>query len=338
MKKDPVVLQLRFHEAGRVARRAPELLVDLLLLAVAAAWGASFLAAKDLTDQAGVASAVALRFLVAALAFAVVCLVRRERMPRGRGLAVASLLGCTQAAVIGLETWGVHLTSATNAGLLISLALVFTPVLESVAARSWLPRSYFVAAVAAVAGVALLVSGGGLRSPSWGDLLVICAAVVRAVHVTASARLTRGRGDSTAAVVCVQLAVCAALSSAIAGADLPRAIGGLSASGWVDVLFLGLVCSVFAFVVQLWAVRRTSATRASILMGTEPVWALAVGVILGGEAVGLPGCVGAALIIGASYAGQAIERRHRRALVAEAPRPVRSAVPPRGAPTTSRSR
>ncbi|MCY1715409.1 DMT family transporter [Microbacterium sp. SL62] len=297
-----------------MTRRAPEILVDVLLLAVATVWGASFLAAKELVAETGVASGVALRFVVAASALGILCLLRRERMPRGRGLVIAALLGCSQAAVIGLETAGVHLTSATNAGLLISLALVFTPVLESIAARSWLPRSYFIAAVAAVAGVALLVSGGGLRAPNPGDALVIAAAVVRAVHVTASGHLTRGREDSTLAVVFVQLVVCALASTAVAGADLAPAVAGLSAAGWVDVIFLGLLCSVFAFVVQLWAVRRTSATRASILMGTEPVWALAVGVAIGGEAVGLPGLSGAALIIAASYAGQAIERRHRRSI------------------------
>ncbi len=311
-----------------MTRRVPELVVDVLLIAVAAVWGASFLAAKDLVAETGVAAGVALRFLVAAAALGILCLMRRERMPRGRGLAIAALLGCSQAAVIGLETAGVHLTSATNAGLLISLALVFTPVLESVASRSWLPRSYFVAAVAAVVGVALLVSGGGLRAPNLGDVLVIAAAVVRAVHVTASGHLTRGRQDSTLAVVFVQLLVCALASSAVAGADLPRAAAGLSASGWVDVLFLGLMCSVFAFVVQLWAVRRTSATRASILMGTEPVWALAVGVAVGGEAVGVPGLVGAALIVAASYAGQAIERRHRRSAGSAADEPVLAIAPP----------
>jgi len=312
-----------------VTRRTPEIVVDALLIAVAAVWGASFLSAKELAGEVGVAPAVALRFLVAAAALGVICLIRRERMPRGRGLAIAALLGCSQAAVIGLETWGVHLTSATNAGLLISLALVFTPVLESVASRSWLPRSYFVAAVAAVVGVALLVSGAGFRLPTAGDALVIAAAVVRAVHVTASGHLTRGRRDSTLAVVCVQLVVCALTSTAVAGADLPRAVGRLSASGWLDVLFLGLMCSVFAFVVQLWAVRRTSATRASILMGTEPVWALAVGVVIGGEALGLPGLAGGALIIAASYAGQAIERRHRRAAPPAPPAPPRPPRPSR---------
>lgn len=319
MKQPAIVLPASGHDGGCVTRRPPEIVVDVLLIAVAAVWGASFLAAKELTDEVGVAPAVALRFLVAATALGVICLVRRERMPRGRGLAIAALLGCSQAAVIGLETWGVHLTSATNAGLLISLALIFTPLLDSVAALSWLPRSYFVAAVAAVVGVALLVSGAGFRLPTAGDALVIAAAVVRAFHVTASARLTRGRDDSTLAVVCVQLVVCALASSAVAGVDLPLAVGRLTASGWFDVLFLGLMCSVFAFVVQLWAVRRTSATRASILMGTEPVWALAVGVVIGGEALGLPGFAGGALIIAASYAGQTMERRHR---AATAPAPV----------------
>lgn len=308
-------------------RRHPlDLLVDVLLIAVAAVWGASFVAAKSLALDVGVGPAVALRFLVAAAALAVICAVRRERMPRGRGLAVAVVLGFSQAAVIGLETWGVHLTSATNAGLLISLALILTPVLESLAARSWLPRSYFVAAVAAVVGVALLVSEGGLRMPTAGDALVIAAAVVRALHVTASARLTRGRTDSTLAVVLVQLIVCAATASLFAGAELPAAVARLDASGWANVVFLGLMCSVFAFVVQLWAVRRTSATRASILMGTEPVWALIVGLVLAGESVGAVGLAGAALIVAASYAGQAIERRHRQRRLEIMPTPTTDAA------------
>ena len=285
--------------------------VDLLLLAVAVVWGASFVVAKDLTAEIGVPSTIALRFLVAAGAAGLLCLVRRERMPRGRGLVIAVLLGVSQAAIIGLETWGVHLTSATNAGLLISLALVMTPALEGLASRVWLPRSYFVAAVAAVVGVALLVSEGGFRAPTAGDALVVLAAVVRALHVTASARLTRGRSDSSLSVVLVQMLVCAAAFSLLAGPPLPTAVATLSGSGWLRVAFLGLFCSLFAFLVQLWAVRRTSASRASILMGTEPIWAVVIGVAIAGEVIGAAGYAGAALIVAASYAGQAIERRHR---------------------------
>ncbi|WP_311258109.1 hypothetical protein [Microbacterium sp. WCS2018Hpa-9] len=41
--------------------------------------------------------------------------------------------------------------------------------------------------------------------------------------MTASARLTRDRQDSTLAVVLVQLVVCAATASLVAGAELPAA-------------------------------------------------------------------------------------------------------------------
>ncbi|WP_285885412.1 DMT family transporter [Microbacterium hydrocarbonoxydans] len=286
-----------------------------MLVAVALVWGASFAAAKELVAATDVVTAVALRFLIAAAALGALCLLRRERLPRGRGLVIAVVLGCSQAAVIGLETWGVHLTTATNAGLLISLALVMTPVLEGVASRSWLPRPYFVAAVAAIVGVAMLVSDGGFRAPSGGDALVIAAAVVRAVHVTASGHLTRDRPDGTFGVVLVQMTVCAVLFSGLAGPGLVSTAVGLDARSWAYAVFLGLMCSVFAFVVQLWAVRRTSASRASILMGTEPVWALLIGVLIAGETITPLGVCGATLIIAASYAGQAIERRHRMLLV-----------------------
>lgn len=288
-------------------------LVDLALIAVALVWGASFAVAKDLTEQIGVAPALALRFLIAAAATSALCAARRIRPPSGRALAVAALLGGSQAAAIGLETWGVHLTSATNAGLLISLALVFTPALESVASRVRLPRSSFVAAVGAVVGVALLVSDEGLSAPNAGDALVILAALVRAAHVTASGRLTRDLPDSSIGVILVQMCVCAIVFSALAGPDLADSAVALDGAGWLRAGFLGLLCSLFAFLVQLWAVRRTSATRASILMGTEPLWALLVGVAVAGEAIGPAGAIGAAVLIAASYLGQAAERRHRLA-------------------------
>jgi len=299
--------------------------VDLLLIAVACAWGASFLAAKTLSAQMGVPAAVALRFLIALAAMAVLCAAARQRLPRGRAFWVAAALGASQALIIGLETWGVHLTSATNAGLLISLALIGTPVLESLASRRWLPRGFFVAASAAVVGVALLVSGDGFHLPNTGDLLVLAAAAVRAAHVTASGHLLRSRSDSTLGVVLIQMCVCAVTFTAVSAPDLVGAVRALDASGWWAAVFLGLVCSVFAFAVQLWAVRRTSASRASILMGTEPVWAVLVGVFLAGDRFGPAAAAGTVLIIGACYAGQSIERRHRTS----------SASPPCAMPTVT---
>jgi drug/metabolite transporter (DMT)-like permease len=58
----------------------------------------------------------------------------------------------------------------------------------------------------------------------------------------------------------------------------------------------------------------------SLLLGTEPIWAVLIGVTLGAEVLGWIGVIGAVLIIGSSYRAQAIELKHRTVpLVANGP-------------------
>ncbi len=47
----------------------------------------------------------------------------------------------------------------------------------------------------------------------------------------------------------------------------------------------------------MWAVRRTSPSRVSLLLGTEPLWAAAAGIALGGERLGALGLAGGALVL-----------------------------------------
>jgi len=44
-------------------------------------------------------------------------------------------------------------------------------------------------------------------------------------------------------------------------------------------------------------VRRTSPSRVSLLLGTEPLWAAAAGIALGGERLGALGLAGGALVL-----------------------------------------
>ena len=284
--------------------------IDLLLLAVALVWGSSYLAAKDVTAVTPVLVVLALRYAISAVALVPLAAVRRRT---GRAeLRLGIVLGCTQAAVLTLETFGVAYTSATNAGLIISLTVVFTPVLSNAWSRTWLPAPFFVAAALAVVGVCLLVSGPGFRAPTWGDGLMLAAAGVRAVHVTLIGELTRARRVDTLALSTVQTVAGAVILGAVALPSLGRHAAALTPGSWARLVYLALVCSVFAFVVQTWAVRHTSPTRASLLMGTEPVWAVAIGAGIGGERLTALAAAGAVLIVAATFAGQRIEREHSR--------------------------
>ena len=308
---------------------------DLLLLAVAVIWGSSYLTAKALVVAGGVLAVLSLRFLVSAAAMLPVLALRRPGRPGRREIAVGVLLGGTQAAVLILETYGVSHTSATNAGVLISLTILLTPILEGVAGRRWLPPGFFVAAAVAFGGVVLLVAGPGLRAPSPGDALMLAAAVVRAAHVTLSGRLTRGRDFDTVTLTALQTVVGAVICTVAAAPVLGTAVRAYGPGQWLAVLYLALGCSVFAFLVQLWAVRRTSASRASLLLGTEPVWAVLIGVGLGGEHLTAVTVAGIALVLAGTWYGRRVEARARAVGERQAPeleqevKPERAAQPAR---------
>ena len=78
--------------------------------------------------------------------------------------------------------------------------------------------------------------------------------------------------------------------------------------------FLVLLCTVFGFVALQYGILRTSATRASLLLSTEPIFAVLTAAIFGGESLFIVGVIGAAMIIGSSYWSLAIEAKHRLAL------------------------
>lgn len=285
---------------------------DLVLLMVALVWGSSYLAAKTAIAESPVLLVLFMRYLLAVLAGVPLVLATARRGVRWRReeIRIGSVLGLTQSAVLVLEMYGVAHTSAANAGLLISLTLVITPLFDRSGGRAGPPPRFFLAAAVCVVAVGLLTSAHGLRMPGVGDALMLAAAVVRAGHVALVGRLTAGRSPRALQLTSVQTAVGAALCLPPAAAELP-ALAHATAGTWAQLAYLALFCSVFAFLAQTWAVQRTSASRASLLMGTEPVWAAAVGIVLGGERLTALAALGAVLMVTGTYWGQAIERAHR---------------------------
>lgn len=287
--------------------------VDLALLLVAGLWGGSYLAAKVLTEHAPVIAVLAIRFSITTLVLIPIWALMKQPINRST-VALGLGLGSVQALILYLETTGVARTSATNAGLIISLCIVFTPILESIASKKWLPRSFFIATVISVVGVALLVSDNGFAAPSLGDWLMFGAAVVRSVHVTSMGHLTKGKNYSSVTITFMQSLACAVLFLAFSGDRTLDAINSFEKSQWLGMLYLSLLAGAFAFLLTLWGIRKTSSSRASLLLGTEPVWAVVVGLTLGGEKLALLGFIGAILIVGSTYVGQEIEQKSRSGL------------------------
>ncbi|MER5408819.1 DMT family transporter [Streptomyces sp. NPDC002769] len=281
-------------------------LTDLPLLLVAAVWGASYLAAKDVTTARTVIAVLVLRFAVALPVLVAVGWrsLRALTAAQWRGAAV---LGLILSGIFLLETYGVVHTSATNAGLVISLTMIFTPLAEAAVNRVRPARAFLAAAGVSVLGVVLLTQSGGFTRPSPGDLLMLLAAVARTGHVLVMSRSKAVRGAGALPLTTVQLGTAVLVFALLsAGADTTpwAAAADFGAREWAGLLFLAVCCTLFAFFVQMWAVRRTSPSRVGLLLGTEPLWAAAAGIALGGERLGAVGLLGGVLVIAGTVWGR----------------------------------
>ncbi|MET9435019.1 DMT family transporter [Streptomyces sp. NPDC006551] len=290
----------------RAPRRA--WLTDLPVLLVAVVWGASYLAAKGITTTHTVVAVLVLRFAVVLPAL----VVAGWRGLRALGPAQwrgAGLLGLVLSGIFLLETYGVVHTSATNAGLIISLTMILTPLAEAAVTRVRPPRAFLAAAALSVAGVVLLTQGGGFTTPSLGDLLMLLAALARTVHVLAMSRIKAVRSADSLSLTTVQLGAAVVVFALLAtlpgtGASPLSVALDFGPREWAGLLFLSVFCTLFAFFVQMWAVRRTSPSRVSLLLGTEPLWAAAAGIALAGDRPGALGLAGAALVLAGTTWGR----------------------------------
>ncbi|MFJ3513458.1 DMT family transporter [Streptomyces sp. NPDC090131] len=286
-------------------------LADLPVLAVAVVWGGSYLAAKGITTTHTVVAVLVLRFALV-LPVLVVAGWARLRALSPAQLRGAGLLGLVLGGIFLLETYGVVHTSATNAGLIISLTMIFTPLAEA-AVRKRAPSAGFLGAAAvSVLGVVLLTQGAGFTAPSLGDLLILGAALARTLHVLLMARIEAVQDAHSLSLTTVQLGaavlVFALLASVPGTGDSPwAAAADFGPAEWAGLAFLSVFCTLFAFFVQMWAVRRTSPSRVGLLLGTEPLWAAVAGIAIGGEEIGLLGYAGALLVlVGTAWGRRAV--------------------------------
>ena len=281
-----------------------------MLLVVAAFWGATYLVVKDLGSVGSIGGMMAIRFVIAAAGLWAYWLFKRDKFQKQEWI-MGIAFGISQTVVLNLEAYSVHFTSATNGGLIIALAIITVPILESAWRKNWLPYKFFIATSVAVIGLALLIMGNGFVEPNIGDLFMFIAMILRTFHFVILGRLTQGKTFSPVNLTTVMVSTSGLIMLIINPVAAIDTASTYSAGNWASMLFLSLLCTSFAFIGMNWAVKHTSASRASLLLGTEPVWATIIAITIGGELIGAIGALGAVLVIGSTYWGQAIESKHR---------------------------
>jgi drug/metabolite transporter (DMT)-like permease len=291
------------------------------LILVTAVWGITFVQVKDAVELYPFLAFLAIRYLIATAALAPIAVRRLGGFGRD-GLVAGSVLGGLIALGIGLQTAGLERTTVTSTGFITGLYVLFTPLLGLALFRTPIPRSLWAGVALALVGLALL--SGVPQGSGRGDLLVLISAFVQAFHIVMVERYAN-RFD-VFALTFMQVAAAAvafgAVSLAFEELTVPRGW-----TVWSALIVTGLFAVAFAYVVQVWAQRRVSATRIAIVFSLETVFAGLFGYLLAGDRLGALGFAGCAAIFAGIVVAEPAAASTLRRLVGR-PAPERGPLPP----------
>jgi drug/metabolite transporter (DMT)-like permease len=273
------------------------------LVGIAAVWGLTFVMVQDAIAELPTMAFLAYRFIPAALLMALV-FWRPLRRLSAAGWRAGLLMGLFLTAGYILQTLGLERTSASNTGFITGLFVVLTPVLGAVFLRQRVSGVAWAAAGVSAVGLYLL-SGAGGDFESRGDGLVLLCAVALAAHILATSRGVGGHDP--AALVVVQLAVvgvvCMVAATAAGQLEVPR-----GQTVWSALIVTSLVASALGFLVQTFAQQHAPPARTALILASEPAFAGLFGYLLAGDRLGPVEWLGAAIILAAIVAVDAVPR------------------------------
>ncbi len=214
---------------------------------------------------------------------------------------------CMAGAYI-LSNIALNLTTATAVGFLMSLPVMFVPILSFFVLHRPYRWTFLPAQLAAAAGLYLLCSGGAAVSFGWGETLaLIVAACVAGALVWGKKSL---QSLSPLTVSFAQIAITTVLS--IMGALIFEHGTDLSAiqpEAWWVIVYLAVLCSCLSYLLQNIALMHIPCSLISLTQCTEPVFTAAASFAILGEHLSGMGWWGAALLLACIVYGNYIERK-----------------------------
>ncbi len=289
-------------------RKDATLVADFVLLLVAFVWGTTFVIVKQAIAEVEVYPFLFLRFTLSSVCM---ILIFARRLPKIDKSVVFSgaLLGIFLFLAYAFQTTGLAHTSASNAGFITGLNVIFVPIFSIVMFRRT-PEPLTIAGIIIATAGLLLLTGGHWGGFNRGDLLVLFCAICVAMHILLTGRYAPVMDVYLLATV--QIGVVALLSLPFTISSLSSISFGIPLAVWMAIIFTGLLATVFAFVAQTSAQRFTPPARAALILLMESVFCAITARFYGGEKLSGVALAGGVLMVLGMALAELRRTKHER--------------------------
>ncbi len=215
----------------------------------------------------------------------------------GTGRARLWALAAGLCFVLDLWMWhsALHLTSAANATLLVTLAPIWVAVVSVLWMGARLRKRFWLGVLLALAGALVLGLAKGARwGTGLGELLGALASLAYGAFTLA---LGRARRDLSAPEALFWVVLCCTVFFAILGRAQGEAFTGYPARAWWALLALGVVVQVVAWRFITWGLGHVPTNLGAMGLMTQPVATIILGWLLLSESVRPLQGLGALLVL-----------------------------------------
>ncbi|MFN0156211.1 MAG: DMT family transporter [Gaiella sp.] len=263
----------------------------ILLVAVTAIWGYTFVPVQEAVGAYPLFAFLAVRFAISTAVLAPFAGRPLRTLPRSGYLAGLGA-GVLLAAAYGLQTAGLELTTVASTGFITGLYVVLTPVIAFALFRTSVPAMLWVGVAMALGGLYLL--NGAPGGSATGNALVLANAVAQSFQIAVMEKFAP-RYDARALTFLQMLVSCAGflvIAAALGDLGVPR-----GAHVWWALVSTGVFAGAFGYLVATWVQSKVTAARAALVFTLEAPFAALFGLALLGERLGVVGWLGCAVML-----------------------------------------
>ncbi len=284
--------------------------ISLLLAFVSLVWAGSFVAVRMTVKEISPVDLGFLRFLVATPFMVLILLLSKKetRLP-AKELLSLSVLGLTGVTLLYIFQFiGIEYTTASTSAVLINTNVIFIVLLSATFLKEKFPLRKSAGIALSFVGV-LVVIFAQMTNESIafsnvfliGCIFIILSAFCWAIYSIVGKRLLDKYDPFTVTTYAFVLGTIFFLPVVLP--DITDVIQGVSFNGWMAILYLALICSVFGYVAWYYALSRIEAGRAAVFLNLIPLFTIVISFFTG-EIPTFIFLIGAILIIYGVYLTQ----------------------------------
>jgi drug/metabolite transporter (DMT)-like permease len=264
------------------------LLLELLLVLVAFVWAGSFIVVEIATTEMDPIDLGFLRFLVATPLMLLLVILRKKplKVPR-KELPWLIVLGLTGVTLLYLfQFLGIHYTNAPTASVLINTNVIFIAILSGLYLHETLTTKRIAGILLSFIGVVVIMFSDISKQQMTldnlfliGGILMLLSAFCWALYSFVGKRLLRSYDEFVITSYAFVFGTLFYLPFVLS--DLGTVLQKTSATGWLAVLYLALICTLFGYLGWYYALKHIDASKAAVFLNFIPLFTILLSFFLG---------------------------------------------------------